>query len=121
MEHIQQRDKTLERQFKGHYLNVIPPHLTHEMNKLFKKHPKMTQKSFNSTMVCMEVAARITPHHQKNRVEFPLPAECFEYLAAVDALDDASLSPNQLDAKHWDAFCKLRRQKLENELKVSFE
>ncbi|XP_053962555.1 uncharacterized protein LOC128866081 [Anastrepha ludens] len=114
MEYLNSRDKTLERQFKGNFLSNIPTFM-HELNKLFRRRPKMLQRSFQSALVCHEVAARLV---HKSRSNFPLPIEVEEYFHNLLTLDDPQNAPHQLDSKYWDQFVRLRRQKIENELKI---
>ncbi|CAD6991161.1 unnamed protein product [Ceratitis capitata] len=114
MEALNARDKSIERQFKGSFLANIPTY-THELSKLFRRRPKMQQRSFQSALVCSEVAARLA---HKSRFNFPLPVEVEEYFNNLKLLDDSRNAPHQLDAKYWDQFVRLRRQKIENELKI---
>ncbi|XP_011179270.2 cilia- and flagella-associated protein 43 [Zeugodacus cucurbitae] len=114
MEALNTRDKFIERQFKGNFLANVPT-FTHELNKLFRRRPKMQQRSFQSALVCNEVAARLV---HKSRLTFPLPVEVQEYFTNLQTLDDIQNAPHQLESKLWDQFVRLRRQKTENELKI---
>lgn len=114
MEALNTRDKVIERQFKGNFLANVPT-FSHELNKLFRRRPKMQQRSFQSALVCNEVAARLV---RKSRFTFPLPVEVQEYFTNLQNLDDIQNAPHQLDSKYWDQFVRLRRQKIENELKI---
>ena len=116
LENLQYRDRSLDKYFKGHFINAIPAAAIHEINKLYKKRVKITQRSFNSTMVCYEVAQRLT--QKSTRMDYPLPQEVIEYINIINSMDDPINCPGQLDAKQWEQFIKLRRQKIESELKI---
>ncbi|KAH8372425.1 hypothetical protein KR093_011492, partial [Drosophila rubida] len=116
LEAQQARDRALERQFRGNYLNTVP-HASHEMTKLFKRRPKLSNKLFSTSLVCTEVAYKLSAK-QITRNPFPLPKEINDFLAFVAENDAAKYCPAQVDAKSWDAFVKLRRQKIESELRL---
>lgn len=48
----------------------------------------------------------------------PLPDECFTFLQYLDQLDKPSQTPNVFDAYQWQMLCKMRRVKLEMELRL---
>ncbi|KAH8408058.1 hypothetical protein KR222_002621 [Zaprionus bogoriensis] len=116
LEAQQTRDRAIERQFRSNYLNTVP-HATHEMTKLFKKRPKLANKLFSTALICNEVASKLVAK-QLNRSPFPLPNEVNDFLAYVADNDLQKHCQAQLDAKSWDAFVKLRRQKIESELRL---
>lgn len=111
------KEKSIERLFKGQFLNSIPQHLGPEMNKMFKKRPKTLAKLLHSTLICKELSLRVNTKIQP-KFPFPLPKDVYEYLDALNNLDDLSNIPVSLESKHWEQFVKLRRQKVEMELKV---
>lgn len=117
VDNLMLKEKSIERQFKGQFLNSIPQHLGPEMNKMFKKRPKTSPKLLNSTLICKELSLRVNTKTQP-KFPFPLPREVYEYLEALNTLDDPSNIPVSLESKHWEQFIKLRRQKVEMELKV---
>ncbi|ALC44553.1 CG17687 [Drosophila busckii] len=112
----QTRDRAIERFFRGNFLNTVP-HASHEMTKLFKKRPKLTNKLFPSSMMCLEVAHRLSPK-VSTRNAFPLPKDVLDFLANIAEGDLPKQCPPSVDAKAWDAFTKLRRQKIESELRL---
>lgn len=112
----QTRDRTLERQFRNNFLNTVP-HAAHELTKLYKKPIKLSNKLFNSALICNEVATRLVSK-VKNQTPFPLPPEANDFINAVAESDLQKNCSVQLDTKTWDAFVKLRRQKLESELRL---
>lgn len=61
----------------------------------------------------MRIVSKLQPKYP-----FPLPKDVFEYLDSLNAFDDYTNSPVSLEVRYWDQFIKLRRQKIEIELKV---
>uniref|UniRef100_A0A6P4FEQ1 Cilia- and flagella-associated protein 43 n=1 Tax=Drosophila rhopaloa TaxID=1041015 RepID=A0A6P4FEQ1_DRORH len=116
LEAQQTRDRAVERQFRSQFLPLVP-HATHEMTKLFKKRPKLPGKIFNSVLICMEASNKLSgkPSH---RTPFPLPDDVLEFLNYLSEFDQPKQCPPQVDAKSWDTFVKLRRQKTESELRL---
>ncbi|XP_065372162.1 uncharacterized protein LOC135964037 [Calliphora vicina] len=111
------KEKSIERQFKAQFLNSIPQHLGPEMTKLFKKRPKSLPKLLNSTLICKELALRVNTKTQP-KFPFSLPKDVYEYLEGLNTLDENGNIPVSLETKHWEQFVKLRRQKVEMELKI---
>ncbi|XP_037807368.1 uncharacterized protein LOC119600860 [Lucilia sericata] len=111
------KEKSVERLFKGQFLNSIPQHLGPEMTKLFKKRPKSLPKLLHSTLICKELSLRVNTKSQP-KFNFPLPKDVYEYLDGLNSLDETGNIPVSLESKHWEQFVKLRRQKVEMELKV---
>ncbi|XP_075168197.1 uncharacterized protein LOC142240373 [Haematobia irritans] len=116
-ENFTQRDRIIEKQFKTQFLNTIPQHLGAEMNKTFKKRPKLSPKILNSTLICKELSTRVNSKAVP-KYPFPLPKDVTEYLEALNALDEPSSMPNALDPRYWEQLTKMRRQKVEMELKI---
>lgn len=116
-ENLTLRDRVIERQFKTQYLNMIPQHMGPEMNKIFKKRPKLPPKILHSTLICKELSMRVNTKTLP-KYPFPLPKDVYDYLDALNALDEPSIMPNSLDPRHWDQLVKMRRQKVETELRV---
>lgn len=48
----------------------------------------------------------------------PLPEECFQYLNTIDHIERFSNAPNLMDQNLWQILCRMRRNKIEVELKV---
>ncbi|KAH8379596.1 hypothetical protein KR009_005910 [Drosophila setifemur] len=116
MEAQQTRDRAIERQFRSNFLPQVP-HATHEMTKLFKKRPKLPAKIFNSVLICMEASNKLSGKSSQ-RMPFPLPTDVFDFLDSLAEHDQPKQCPPQVDAKCWDTFVKLRRQKMESEMRL---
>lgn len=53
------------------------------------------------------------------QVDALLLPEVIDLLSALDAMDLYSNAPNGLDAHSWEKMCRMRRNKIESEYKVS--
>lgn len=49
----------------------------------------------------------------------PLPTDCYQYLNLLETIEKFSNAPNLLDQNLWQILCKMRRAKIEVELKVT--
>lgn len=49
----------------------------------------------------------------------PMPQEFIEYLKGLDQLDGAVNTPASVNENSWENLCRLRRAKIDSELKVS--
>lgn len=49
----------------------------------------------------------------------PLPDECFQYLNVINNIDKFSNAPNLLDQNLWHILCRMRRARIDVEIKVS--
>ena len=79
-----------------------------------RKRPRLAQKAtmfatvLNDTGKC--AVAGTKPDY--------LPAECIQYLKDIDGLDSHINAPAVVSEQSWELLCKLRRIKIESELKV---
>lgn len=117
LDNQQTKDRALERQFRNAFLNTVM-HAAHELTKLFKKRPKSSNKVFSSTLICNEVASRLVSKQKQVQTPFPLPPEVIDYIAAVGEMDNQKNCQATIDAKSWETFVRLRRQKIESELRL---
>ncbi|XP_037948255.1 uncharacterized protein LOC119679788 [Teleopsis dalmanni] len=115
MDNLHIRDKTLERSFRNNFVGSLHPAISHDILKLYRKRPKVQTKPFNTTLACLETASRIPSKKGSN---FPLPRDILDYLANLEALDSSDHCPHQVDNRSWDQFVKLRRLKIEMELRL---
>ncbi|KAH8239716.1 hypothetical protein KR032_007182 [Drosophila birchii] len=116
LEAQQTRDRAVERHFRSNFLPTVP-HATHEMTKLFKKRPKLPSKVFNSMLICMEASNKLSGKPSQ-RTPFPLPTDVQDFLNHLAEFDQPKQCPPQVDPKSWDTFVKLRRQKMESEMRL---
>uniref|UniRef100_A0A1A9WH40 Cilia- and flagella-associated protein 43 n=1 Tax=Glossina brevipalpis TaxID=37001 RepID=A0A1A9WH40_9MUSC len=111
------KERAIERQFKNQFLNAISPQLTTEMNRAYKKRPKLPPKLMNSILVCKELSLRLNEKSQ-TRSNFPVSKDVLEYLDAVKAMDGYDAAPSSLETKQWEQFIKMRNQKIEIEFRL---
>ncbi|KAH8257299.1 hypothetical protein KR038_006900, partial [Drosophila bunnanda] len=116
LEAHQTRDRAIERHFRSNFLPTVP-HATHEMTKLFKKRPKLPPKVFNSVLICMEASNKLSGKPSQ-RTPFPLPTDVQDFINHLAEFDQPKQCPPQVDSKSWDTFVKLRRQKMESEMRL---
>uniref|UniRef100_A0A1B0C1E3 Cilia- and flagella-associated protein 43 n=1 Tax=Glossina palpalis gambiensis TaxID=67801 RepID=A0A1B0C1E3_9MUSC len=111
------KERTVERQFKNQFLNAVSPQLTTEMNRAYKKRPKLPPKLMNSVLICKQLSLYINAKPQI-RSNFPIAKDVLEYLDALKAMDNYAAAPPNVEMKQWEQFTKLRRQKVEAEFRL---
>ncbi|XP_037892462.1 uncharacterized protein LOC119639250 [Glossina fuscipes] len=111
------KERTVERQFKNQFLNAVSPQLTTEMNRAYKKRPKLPPKLMNSVLICKQLSLYINAKPQI-RSNFPIVKDVLEYLDALKAMDNYAAAPPNVEMKQWEQFTKLRRQKVEAEFRL---
>uniref|UniRef100_A0A1A9VVZ7 Cilia- and flagella-associated protein 43 n=1 Tax=Glossina austeni TaxID=7395 RepID=A0A1A9VVZ7_GLOAU len=111
------KERTVERQFKNQFLNALSPQLTTEMNRAYKKRPKLPSKLMNSILVCKQLSLYINAKPQVLS-NFPISKDILEYLDTLKAMDSYGAAPPNVEIKQWEQFTKLRRQKVEAEFRL---
>lgn len=117
LDNVEQREKAQERYFKNQYLNMLPAQSIKEVVRAFKRRIKIPPKIYTSQLMLKTLAQRVA-HKAVSRLPFPVPLEIDEYLEALKGLDDTANMPQSLEGRLWDQMVKLRRQKIETELKL---
>lgn len=117
MEIVESREKAQERYFKNQYINLLPAPVVKEMVRAYRKRIKIAPKILSSQMMCKILAQRVV-QKTVSPLPFPLPPEVYEYLDALKILDHASNMPQNVEPRLWEQMVKLRRQKIETELKL---
>ncbi|XP_028044067.1 cilia- and flagella-associated protein 43 isoform X1 [Bombyx mandarina] len=107
------KDKYLDRTFKNHFADLSPI-IVDQCYKFFKKRPKWQQRAAASAGVLYELAAAVLL-----AVKPPLlPPDCLDYYKGVEQLDHSTNMPPVMDEALWALMCKLRRAKIENEIRM---
>ncbi|KAL0119320.1 hypothetical protein PUN28_009711 [Cardiocondyla obscurior] len=107
-------EKRQEAKFRGEFVELKQPIVEH-LFKHYKKRPRVGRLTTTSVTYLMEVA-RCVASNEKSDV---LPSECLDFLKGIDGLDSMPRSlPSQINPDYWRAMCKLRRTKIEMEIKV---
>ncbi|XP_077284418.1 cilia- and flagella-associated protein 43 [Arctopsyche grandis] len=107
------RDRTLDKNFKTN-LGEVSPVVLDLCYKLFKKRPKWHAKPSMTVGVLYEMASAALC---KERPPF-LHHDCLDYLKGIDQLDSVNNMPATVDEAVWTTLCKLRRIKIDNEIKM---
>jgi hypothetical protein len=116
-ENLQQKDKTMEKQFKANFNEQCPQAPADQAFKYFKRRPKLQMRAQITSPILLEVAKRVTSKKLSQHIKL-LPPECIEFLNGIDALDQVSSSTTGIDVNSWQVLCKMRRIKIESEFKI---
>lgn len=115
-ENLGKREKLLECKFRGEFPDLKQPMVEHLLRH-YKKRPRNGQLLCTSITYLTELSKCILTG-DKSEI---LPRNCFDYFKGINSLDIMPSSlPSQIDSNHWFILCKLRRTKVEIEIRVSF-
>jgi len=107
-------EKRQEAKFRGEFAELKQPIVEHLLRH-YKKRPRPDRLTTTSITYLTEVA-RCVVSNEKSDI---LPRECLNFLKGMDALDLMPRNlPPQISADYWRTTCKLRRVKIEVEIKV---
>ncbi|KAK6635255.1 hypothetical protein RUM44_000506 [Polyplax serrata] len=112
-ENLQNKDRNLDKNFKREFPEYSPI-ICEQLYKMSKKRPKLLQKAavYSTVLIDMGKCAVMG-----NKPEY-LPVECIQYLKDIDALDAHSNAPASVSQQSWELACRMRRTKIETELKI---
>ncbi|KAJ0182154.1 hypothetical protein K1T71_002876 [Dendrolimus kikuchii] len=107
------KDKHLDRTFKNHFADLSPI-IVDQCYKFFKKRPKWHQRATLIPVVLYDLANAIL-----TGVRPPLlHVDCIEFFKGAEQLDLISNMPPVMDEVLWATMCRLRRAKIENEIRM---
>lgn len=107
------RDKTLDEKFRQEFLDLKPFFVDH-LFKAFKRRPKLT--SISSITFLTELSRCIV----ETKTSDFLPKDLNAFVKAIENYDAMPANtPTPITPHHWTHMCKVRRVKIDNELKVS--
>ncbi|GLG92431.1 WD repeat-containing protein C10orf79, partial [Gryllus bimaculatus] len=109
------RERNFDKSFKKEFRDYHGPIASH-LYKLYK--PKVHQKAQMSVSL-LEELSRCTM--QPGELPSYLPSDCLDFLNALEDLDQHSHVPHGASEAAWNSLCKLRRSKIECELKENLE
>ncbi|XP_063981248.1 cilia- and flagella-associated protein 43-like [Diachasmimorpha longicaudata] len=113
-DNLSKRDKLLEGKFRGEFTDLKQPMVEHLLRQ-YKKRPRLGQLTCTSITYLTEMGKCILSGEKSDI----LPRECLDYLKGMDILDIMpSGLPSQIDGSHWMLLCKLRRSKIEIEIRL---
>ncbi|KAG5339959.1 CFA43 protein, partial [Acromyrmex charruanus] len=108
-------DKRQEAKFRAEFAEVKQSIVEH-LFRHYKKRPKTSRLTTTSVTYLTEVA-RCVISSEKSDI---LPHECLDFLKGMDALDSMPRNlPPQINTEYWQMMCRLRRIKIEMEIKVT--
>ncbi|KAL0895179.1 hypothetical protein ABMA27_013627 [Loxostege sticticalis] len=107
------KDKYMERTFKTHFADLSPI-IVEQCYKVFRKRPKWYQRATTTAAALHELATAILASHRPPNMLL----DCVEYYKGVEQLDQISNMPPVMDEVLWATMCKLRRAKIENEVRM---
>lgn len=111
---LNKRDKLLESKFRNEFSEVNQPLVEH-LSRQYKRRPKIGQITCGSLTYLVETNKCL----MTGKKSIVVPQEYLEFLRGMDALDVMPSSlPPQIDVIMWQSLCKLRRNKLDVEIKV---
>ncbi|XP_011301406.1 cilia- and flagella-associated protein 43 [Fopius arisanus] len=113
-DNLSKREKLLEGKFRGEFTDLKQPMVEHLLRQ-YKKRPRLGQMTCTSVTYLGEMGKCILSG-EKSEI---LPRECLDFLKGMDMLDVMpSGLPSQIDGSHWMILCKLRRFKVEIEIRL---
>ncbi|XP_053606351.1 cilia- and flagella-associated protein 43 isoform X2 [Plodia interpunctella] len=112
-EALAQKDKLMERTFKNHFADLSPI-IVDQCFKFYKKRPKWHQRVTMTPLVLYELATAVLTGVRPQM----LHVDCVDYFKGVEQLDLISNMPPVMDEPLWISMCKLRRTKIENEIRM---
>ncbi|XP_050670379.1 cilia- and flagella-associated protein 43 [Leptidea sinapis] len=110
---LAQRDRQLDKTFKNHFADLSPI-IVEQCYKVFRKRPKWHQRATMIPVVLYDLANAILTGQKPPLMHH----DCVEYFKGVDLLDQISNMPPVMDEGLWHTTCKLRRVKIENEIRM---
>nr|XP_031849142.1 cilia- and flagella-associated protein 43 [Nomia melanderi] len=106
------REKTMSKRFRHDFASLNKFHVE-LLEHQFKRRPKANLRSLCSSELA-DLASHVV---DKTRLVY-MTQECKDYLKSLDHLDVRPHSlPPTLESSYWDHLIRLRRQKIESELK----
>ncbi|CAH2104151.1 unnamed protein product [Euphydryas editha] len=110
---LMQKDKYLDRTFKNHFADLSPI-IVDQCYKFFKKRPKWHQRATMTPVILYDLANAVL-----TGIRPPLlHTDCLEFFKGVEQLDQISNMPPVMDEGLWITMIKLRRAKIENEIRM---
>ncbi|XP_045540387.1 cilia- and flagella-associated protein 43 [Papilio machaon] len=112
-EALVQKDRHFDKTFKNHFADLSPI-IVEQCYKFYKKRPKWQNRAGLSASVLQELAAAVLAATRPPL----LPPDALDFLRALEQLDLVSNMPPVMDENLWTNMCKLRRAKIENEMRI---
>ncbi|KAK0169138.1 hypothetical protein PV327_002884 [Microctonus hyperodae] len=115
-ENLMKRDKLLEGKFRGEFPDLKQPMVEHLLRH-YKKRPRIGHSTCTSITYLTEMHKCIL----NGGTSEILPQECVDFLKGMHSLDVMpSNLPSQIDNNNWFILCKIRRVKVEIEIREKY-
>ncbi|KAJ8681900.1 hypothetical protein QAD02_017692 [Eretmocerus hayati] len=113
-ESLLKRDKSHESKFRNEFVDLKQPMVEHLLRQ-YKRRPRIGQITCTS-LTCLIETVKCLTSSKKSAI---LPREYLDFLRGMDALDVMPNNlPPQIEISHWQSLCKLRRNRVEIEIKM---
>ncbi|KAK0098749.1 hypothetical protein PV326_004028 [Microctonus aethiopoides] len=113
-ENLMKREKLLEGKFRGEFPDLKQPMVEHLLRH-YKKRPRIGHLTCTSITYLTEMNKCIL----NGGISEILPQECIDFLQGMQNLDVMpSNLPSQIDSNYWFILCKIRRVKVEIEIRI---
>lgn len=110
------REKTMDDKFRGEFADLKPPIVEH-LARHYKKRPRAGKACTCTSITFLTEIGRCVITGDAPDV---LPPESVDFLKGMNHLDVMPNNlPPQIDTNHWGHLCKLRRTKVETEIRVN--
>ncbi|XP_012288837.1 cilia- and flagella-associated protein 43 isoform X2 [Orussus abietinus] len=111
---LKKREKLLESKFRGEFFGLKTPLVGHLLRH-YKKRPKSVRLVCTSVTYLTETI-RCLNNGEESDI---LPRDCLEFLRGMEILSEMPRNlPTQILDRHWSLMCRLRKQKIEMEIKI---
>ncbi|KAJ2953970.1 hypothetical protein O0L34_g1612 [Tuta absoluta] len=107
------KDRQMDRSFKNQFADY-PPIVVDSSYKFYKKRPKWSQRGAMTPVVVYELCAAVLTNTRPPL----LHPDCVDYFKGIEQLDQITNMPAIMDEVCWGIMCRLRRSKIENELRM---
>ncbi|XP_011872064.1 PREDICTED: uncharacterized protein LOC105564361 isoform X2 [Vollenhovia emeryi] len=108
-------EKRQEAKFRGEFAELKQSVVEHLLRH-YKKRPRAGRLTTTSVTYLTEVASCVAGNEKSD----VLPRECLDFLKGMDALDSKPRNlPSQINTSYWQTMCRLRRTKIETEIKLT--
>ncbi|XP_046658844.1 cilia- and flagella-associated protein 43 isoform X2 [Homalodisca vitripennis] len=109
------KDKAMGKKFKQEFSNTsATPAVLEQLVKYFRRRPKLQQRATQYPTLLLELARCVVDNDNSSF----MPPEFHEFLSALETLDLPSSAAIHFDETVWATLVRVRRAKIESELKV---
>ncbi|XP_076678258.1 uncharacterized protein LOC143374208 [Andrena cerasifolii] len=112
---LRKRDKLLEVKFRAEFPELKQP-IVDQLFRHYRKRPRSVKAACGTSIVFLAEVAGCVMGELGSEI---LPRELVEYLRSLDHLDQLPDGlPSRIESVYWRSLCRLRRMKVEAEIRV---